>query len=137
MMIQVPFSCFTDALQQKGVKVVHNNTQVASSVHVLFLTVLPSQIYSVVEEIKGTISPRCTVYTFVTSLPVKRLKQVLDFNNIIKPEHSWKEDNADNTWDLSKDVLASLEVSDVVEHTCPLSLSKNGEYSNSSKEQFN
>ena len=54
------------------------------------------------------------------------LYQVIGCSNIIKPEFSWKMQNANMAWDSSKDVCTTLECPQQVQVTCPLNLDKEG-----------
>ncbi|XP_078000954.1 NADP-dependent oxidoreductase domain-containing protein 1-like [Glandiceps talaboti] len=112
-------------LQERGVKCFHNNAHLAASVHVLFLCVLPSQLPTVAEEIRGKISSHCVVYSFVSAVPIPRLRQILKTTHIIKPEMTWSSDNVDKEWNLELDINSTLENPASVDATCPLSLNKN------------
>ncbi|CAH1790765.1 unnamed protein product, partial [Owenia fusiformis] len=112
-------------LQDKGVKCFHDNVLLASSVHLLFLCVLPAQLPSLAEEIKPHISTRCTIYSFVNTIHTEKLKQLLNFTNIVKPEFTWTEDNCNTAWDYTCSVCASMENADTVRKTCPLTQDKN------------
>ncbi|XP_038073515.1 NADP-dependent oxidoreductase domain-containing protein 1-like [Patiria miniata] len=111
-------------LKDRGVSCVYNNAKVATSVHLLFLCVLPSQLPDIADDIKGIVPAHCTVYTFLSSVPIPRLRQVIKCSSLIKPEFSLPPDKADKPWDCSKDVCTTLENSQQVQATCPLSLDK-------------
>ncbi|XP_022108684.1 NADP-dependent oxidoreductase domain-containing protein 1-like [Acanthaster planci] len=111
-------------LRNKGVSCEYNNAKVATSVHLLFLCVLPSQLPDIAKDIKGHIPAQCTVYSFLSSVPIPRLRQVIKCSNIIKPEFSWQLEKADMPWDCSKDVCTTLENPEQVQVTCPLNLDK-------------
>ncbi|XP_072163621.1 NADP-dependent oxidoreductase domain-containing protein 1-like [Diadema setosum] len=120
--------------KKKGVECMYNNAKVASSVHLLFLCVLPSQLVTVADDICSVIPAHCTVYTFLSSVPVQRLRRVLECKSIIKPDFIWipgrPESGAEDgtlmsTWDCTQDVCTTLERQDHVEATCPLAETKN------------
>nr|XP_002731105.1 PREDICTED: NADP-dependent oxidoreductase domain-containing protein 1-like [Saccoglossus kowalevskii] len=111
-------------LQERGVQCFHNNALLASSVHVLFICVLPSQLSTVAAEIRTKISSHCTVYSFVSAVPITRLKQILRATHIIKPEIIWSLDNIDKPWNNSLSISTTLEDPISVDVTCPLSFNK-------------
>lgn len=111
-------------LQDQGVQCFHNNSLLAASVHVLFLCVLPSQLPTVAEEIRGKISMHCVVYSCVAAVPITRLKQILHTTHIIKPEVVWSLDNVDKPWNCELSVNATLEDPVNINVTCPLSFNK-------------
>ncbi|XP_071786195.1 NADP-dependent oxidoreductase domain-containing protein 1-like [Asterias amurensis] len=111
-------------LKEKGVTCIYNNAEVATSVHLLFLCVLPSQLPGVTEDIKGIIPSSCTVYTFLGSVLIPRLRQVIQCGSIIKAAYSWKLENADAEWNYSMDVCTTLENPQQVQVTCPLNPNK-------------
>ncbi|XP_070576714.1 NADP-dependent oxidoreductase domain-containing protein 1-like [Ptychodera flava] len=120
-------------LQEKGVHCFHDNASLASSVHVLFLCVLPSQLPGVAEEIRGKISSHCTVYSFVSAVPIPRLRQILKTSHIIKPDITWKVDNVEKDWPTDSDINGTLENPNNVDITCPLSFNKEDAVINTSE----
>lgn len=111
-------------LKKKGIECIYDNVKVASSVHLLFLCVLPSQMATVADDIRTIIPPHCTVYTFLSSVPIPRLRRMLNAQAIIRPEFTWERfgggGGEEATWDCSKDVCITLENQEQVEMTCPL-----------------
>jgi hypothetical protein len=116
----------TVELQEKGVPCISNNIDVASRVHILFLCVLPSQFATVAEDIKGHIRKGCIVYSVVSAVPIPRLKQLLAYSNILRPEFEWGPD--DQPWDHTLEVTAAFCRADILQLTCPLSLDKQSKY---------
>ncbi|XP_041469407.1 NADP-dependent oxidoreductase domain-containing protein 1-like [Lytechinus variegatus] len=110
-------------LKKKGIECFYDNVKVASSVHLLFLCVLPSQMATVADDICTVIPPHCTIYTFLSSVPIPRLRRMLDAQAIIRPEFTWErsgEGGEGMVWDCTKDVCITLENQEQVEMTCPL-----------------
>lgn len=121
--------CFIEYLQNKGVTCYFDNSRLAARSDVLFLCVLPSQLHLVVEELKAApLKPTCLLYTFVLSVTSPKLKYLLNFSNIIKPEITWDNDCAEKEWDYTLHINTALERPSVVEKTSPLSLNKESEY---------
>ena len=115
------YSCVTADLQQRGVTCVHNNVQVAKSVHVLFICVLPSQLQALAEELKGRIPYRTLVYSFVSSLSALRLKQLLRHTNLIKPNFHFTEQSSTREWNYGLEVTSTFRSRKMLEKTCPIS----------------
>ena len=57
---------------------------------------------------------------------VVRMKQLLDFSNIIRPEYSFDKKSANNKWDHTMDLPTIFANPSMVEMTCPLNLHQNG-----------
>ena len=119
-------TCLTAELQDQGVACVSDNRLIAKSVHLLFLCVLPSQINEVAEEIRGHISIRCTVYSFVSAVSVPRLKQLLRYSNIIRPQMEWNEQNVDKPYNYTLEVTGAFAIPEIIEKTCPLKVKAEG-----------
>jgi len=115
------------ALQIKGVHCGFDNAKVCSSVHLLFICCLPSQLQTVAKEIKGHL--KCPVYVLVGGTPLLRICQLLGYDQIIKPEFSWKKPDPDdescNNWNIGKEINEILrEDPSSCDVTCPLNLNK-------------
>ncbi|BFZ12016.1 hypothetical protein BsWGS_15055 [Bradybaena similaris] len=112
-------------LQDKGVECYFNNRRLVSSVHVVILCVLPSQMFSVAEEIKDCISSSQIVISHFSSFPARRLSQILCSSNIISLMLRWSGENPEMMkYDHSRDVIAALENRETVLHTCPIGAQK-------------
>ncbi|XP_064636119.1 NADP-dependent oxidoreductase domain-containing protein 1-like [Lineus longissimus] len=111
-------------LQDKGVRCVGDNAEVAACVHLLFLCILPSQLPTVAEEIKSSLSIQSLVYSILAAVPIPRLKQLLGFQFVLRPDYQWDSENMDKPWDFSLDMSGTFARLDMVEHTCPLSFHK-------------
>ncbi|XP_031559285.1 NADP-dependent oxidoreductase domain-containing protein 1-like [Actinia tenebrosa] len=110
------------ALQSRGVHCGFDNVKVASAVHILFIACLPSQFSTVAKEIKGHLS--CPVYVLTGAIPLARICQILEYDQIIKPEFSWKPKDKDNganqKWNCQQELLEILSDPGYCEMTCPL-----------------
>ncbi|XP_041353400.1 NADP-dependent oxidoreductase domain-containing protein 1-like [Gigantopelta aegis] len=106
--------------QNKGVECYFNNVKLVSSVHILFICVLPSQLPGVAEEIKDHLSPSTVVYCTASSIPLKKLKQMLQTTNILQPDFYWETGNNSNKdYDYNMKVGTALKNRDIVEQTNP------------------
>ncbi|KAK3701858.1 hypothetical protein QZH41_019585 [Actinostola sp. cb2023] len=72
------------ALQARGVHCGFDNVKVCSTVDLLFIACLPSQFATVAKEIKGHLS--CPVYILTGAIPLARIRQILEYDQFIKPE---------------------------------------------------
>lgn len=106
-------------LQNKGVDCFHDNIKLVSLSHVVFICVLPSQIQVMAEEIKEHIPGHTILYSFVAAYSPQKLKQILQTNQILKPDLSWNKESEQNSWDCSENVNTALENPVTVEKTCP------------------
>ena len=104
---------------------ISSNVDVASRVHILFLCVLPSQFATVAEDIKTHIQKGCIVYSLISAVPIPRLKQLLSYSNVLRPEYQWG--TGDEPWDHTLEVTAAFCRPEILQLTCPLSLNKKGE----------
>lgn len=106
-------------LVKQGVSVSYNNVGVASSVHILFVCVLPSQLPGVVEEIHSALDKHTLTYCLVNHTTAPKLKRTLKTDNIIIP--SFVFDNAQaNKWNSCMSVTQALEDDDSLQKCCPL-----------------
>lgn len=100
----------------------------ASSVNILFLCVLPSQIELVVNEIKNCLPDRCIIYSLVRSVSDSHLKNLLNPAQsnifIMKPEYAINSelDSPSKKWKYFVDVIECLESMDTIEMCNPFGL---------------
>ncbi|KAL1789461.1 NADP-dependent oxidoreductase domain-containing protein 1 [Sigmodon hispidus] len=106
--------------QKLGVWCLYNNASVASWAQVLFLCCLPSQLPNICLEIQTKMEKTCTVYSFVSAIPLPRLKLLLNHTNILRPQYHFSED-VDNIWGQNKEITAVLDDPVVLRGTCPYS----------------
>ena len=118
----------TATLQKTGVQCFHDNRRAAASAHLLFLCVLPSQVLEVAADIRGHITDGCIVYSLVAGVMLSRLQQLLEHTDIVKPHFTWPTDCSDREWCHQCEITATFADLTMVEKTCPLSASKDGEY---------
>lgn len=71
------------------------------------------------EEIKEHIPGHTILYSFVAAYSPQKLKQILQTNQILKPDLSWNKESEQNSWDCSENVNTALENPVTVEKTCP------------------
>lgn len=121
----IPFFSSTDALSDRGVRCFYDNHQLVQSANLIFLCVLPSHLADVVEEIRGSISATSTVYSFLSSVPLSKLRYCLGFPAVVKADLSWSAEDSGLDWDCTEDVCTVLENQVQVEMTCPLNLLEN------------
>jgi hypothetical protein len=120
-------SNLTVDLASQGVVCVRSNEAVASSVSVLFICCLPAQLPIIAADIRDCLSPHTIVYSVVTAVPVSRLRRLLGTANVVRPEMETNvEPQQSLKWEVSKGIGPALEITDVVEATCPLGGSKSG-----------
>ncbi|KAL8613758.1 hypothetical protein ACOMHN_029615 [Nucella lapillus] len=108
-------------LQQRGVDCFFNNSRLVSTVHVVFIGVLPAQLMGVAEEIKEDLPATTAVYIPSTAFPLRRLRLMLATCNIVQPQFSWTAQSQNNSWNHSVNINMALENKEVVEKTCPIS----------------
>ncbi|PIK59987.1 putative NADP-dependent oxidoreductase domain-containing protein 1 [Apostichopus japonicus] len=114
-----------NALSDRGVRCFYDNHQLVQSANLIFLCVLPSHLADVVEEIRGSISATSTVYSFLSSVPLSKLRYCLGFPAVVKADLSWSAEDSGLDWDCTEDVCTVLENQVQVEMTCPLNLLEN------------
>ncbi|XP_028627752.1 NADP-dependent oxidoreductase domain-containing protein 1 isoform X1 [Grammomys surdaster] len=105
-------------LRKLGVRCVYDNSAVASWAKVLFLCCLPAQLPNICLEIQSKLEKSCTVYSFVSAIPLPRLKSLLNHTNIMRPQYQFVED-FDNIWGENEEVPAALQDSVMIRSTCP------------------
>ncbi|XP_076464346.1 NADP-dependent oxidoreductase domain-containing protein 1-like [Babylonia areolata] len=107
-------------LQQRGVDCYYDNMRLVTSVHVVFMGILPSQFAGVADEIKDVLPSTTIIYVPSSSTPLRRLRQMLATSNIVQPEYTWTAESQNKAWNHSVNVNMALENKDVVEKTCPI-----------------
>ncbi|XP_041070776.1 NADP-dependent oxidoreductase domain-containing protein 1 [Carcharodon carcharias] len=107
-------------LTDLGIKCIYDNKRLATSVDVMFLCCLPSHLPAVSSQIRGCISKSCIVYSFVTAVPVARLKNLLAHSTIVRPHYfihrsgTWSK-----LWGTGKSPVEALQTQEVIEVTSP------------------
>ncbi|XP_031449011.1 NADP-dependent oxidoreductase domain-containing protein 1 isoform X4 [Phasianus colchicus] len=74
-------------LQKLGLTCFYDNAQLAAWADVLFLCCLPSHVPSVCSAVQPAIRKPCIVYSLITAVPLPRLKQLLCYNAIVRPQY--------------------------------------------------
>lgn len=118
----------SENLRHKGVECYFNNKRLVSSVHIIIFCVLPSQMPSVAEEIKDSLSPSKIVICPFSSLSLRWLSQMLHSSNMIWPQLHWSGGSANSTLDYNYniDVSTALENRETLLATCPIGVQKEG-----------
>ena len=111
-------------LQHKGVECYYDNERLISSVHVVIVCVLPSQMQTVAEDIKDFISSSLIIICLTSSLCLSRLKQMLRSSNVIVPCLHWDNNNAHQDYNYSVNVNTALENQATVAGTCLVGVDK-------------
>ena len=98
-------------------------TIVSKTVDVLFLCCLSSQLATASKDLRGNITG--LVYSFVAGISLARITQLLDTQNIIKPNLMFKSDNGEmaevlTPWKFGKDIKEIIADSECILHTCPV-----------------
>uniref|UniRef100_UPI001E1B2C23 NADP-dependent oxidoreductase domain-containing protein 1 n=1 Tax=Jaculus jaculus TaxID=51337 RepID=UPI001E1B2C23 len=107
-------------LRKQGVQCFYQNSSLVSWANVLFLCCLPAQLPNICLDIQSSLEKTCTVYSFVSAIPLPRLKLLLNHTNILKAQYHFGED-LDNIWGVDKDITAALQDPVIVQATCPYS----------------
>jgi hypothetical protein len=116
--------------KSKGVDCSFDNRKLATICDIIFLCILPSQIEDVIDEIRKHLKSKCIIYSFVRTIPAKRLKNFIDAESndifIFKPNYDY------NTkcktlfkWNYSLDIIESINEPSMISMTNPL-LSNDG-----------
>ncbi|KAK7819937.1 hypothetical protein U0070_007629 [Myodes glareolus] len=106
--------------QKLGVRCLYDNASVASVAKVLFLCCLPSQLPNICLKIQNKLEKTCIVYSFVSAIPLPRLKLLLNHTNILRPQYHFTEE-FDNDWGDAKEITAVLQDLEVIRGTYPYS----------------
>ena len=114
----------SEYLLNHGVDCFHDNIKLVTMSHIVFLCVLPSQIPAICEEIKSCVAPTLFIYSFASSCPVKKLRQLLGTTNVVRPDYIMSEEQDTIPWDYSLNVQKALEIKEIVSLTYPLSREK-------------
>ncbi|XP_068539195.1 NADP-dependent oxidoreductase domain-containing protein 1 isoform X1 [Anas acuta] len=108
-------------LQEQGLTCLYDNAQLAAWADVLFLCCLPSHLAAVCSAVRTAIRKPCVVYSLVTAVPLPRLKQLLCYNAIVRPQYQCPGQEPTKEWEMKGTVTAALQDLAVVQATCPLS----------------
>ncbi|XP_025047944.1 NADP-dependent oxidoreductase domain-containing protein 1 [Alligator sinensis] len=106
-------------LQQLGVECFYDNGQLVSWADVVFLCCLPSHLLHVCSGIRATLREPCLVYSLVSAVPLPRLKQLLSYSAIVRPQYQCASHNFTNEWRPNGTITAALQDPAVVKATCP------------------
>ncbi|XP_024423187.1 NADP-dependent oxidoreductase domain-containing protein 1 [Desmodus rotundus] len=107
-----------DEFQKLGVQCFYNNSSLVAWANLVFLCCLPSQLPSICTEIQTSFENTCIVYSFVSAVPLPRLKNLLNHTNILRPQYQCVEGFA-NIGGANKEIIAALQDPVVLQATCP------------------
>nr|XP_009673940.1 PREDICTED: NADP-dependent oxidoreductase domain-containing protein 1 [Struthio camelus australis] len=108
-------------LQEQGVGCLYDNAQLVAWADVVFLCCLPSHMLTVCSVVRPAIRKPCVVYSLVTAVPLRRLKQLLSYSAIVRPQYQCSGRELKNEWGMKGTVTAALQDPAVVQATCPCS----------------
>ncbi|XP_067681769.1 NADP-dependent oxidoreductase domain-containing protein 1-like [Haliotis asinina] len=111
-------------LASRGTECYNNNVKLVSSVHLVFVCVLPSQLSDVAEEVKEYLTSSSIIYCTASSVSPRKLKQLFGTDNIVKPQCDIKAENCEKPWDYSVNINTALGIKETVETTSPFAFSK-------------
>ncbi|KAH9519655.1 NADP-dependent oxidoreductase domain-containing protein 1 [Bulinus truncatus] len=112
-------------LTQKGVQCYFDNRRLISSVDVVILCVLPSQLPAVAQEIKNVVTQSLIILCPFSSFSLSRLQKLIGSDNLL-PFCLHYSDAENLNYSFNVSVNKALENKSVVLGTCPLGVSKEG-----------
>ncbi|XP_025912978.1 NADP-dependent oxidoreductase domain-containing protein 1 [Apteryx rowi] len=108
-------------LQEQGIGCFYDNAQLVAWADVVFLCCLPLHVLTVCSVVRPAIRKPCVVYSLVTAVPLRRLKQLLSYSAIMRPQYQCSGREPINEWGMKGTVTAALQDTAVVQATCPCS----------------
>ncbi|KAI4568472.1 hypothetical protein MJT46_008270 [Ovis ammon polii x Ovis aries] len=109
-----------DEFKKLGIQCFYQNASLVGWANVVFLCCLPSQLPNICVEIQTRLGKDCIVYSFVSAIPVPRLKLLLNHTNILRPQYQCAEDLA-HIWGANKEITTALQDPVIIQATCPYS----------------
>ncbi|XP_033622591.1 NADP-dependent oxidoreductase domain-containing protein 1 isoform X2 [Fukomys damarensis] len=106
--------------QKLGIQCFYRNSYLVDWANMIFLCCLPSQLPPICLDIQYSLKKNCIVYSFVSAIPLPRLKLLLNTTNILRPKYQCAEDS-DNIWGANKEITAALQDPVILRATCPYS----------------
>ncbi|KAM5338068.1 NADP-dependent oxidoreductase domain-containing protein 1 [Glossophaga mutica] len=107
-----------DEFQKLGVDCFYDNSYLVGWANLVFLCCLPSQLPSICTEIQSSFKKDCIVYSFVSAIPIPRLKNLLVHTSILRPQYQCVEGFA-NIEGANKEIIAALQDPVILQATCP------------------
>ncbi|XP_053881281.1 NADP-dependent oxidoreductase domain-containing protein 1 isoform X1 [Malaclemys terrapin pileata] len=107
--------------QQLGVDCFYDNGQLVAWADIVFLCCLPSHLQHICSGIQAALREPCIVYSLVTAVPLPRLKQLLSYSAILRPQYHCTSRNLENMWGTNGTIIAALQDPIVIQATCPCS----------------
>ncbi|XP_040831174.1 NADP-dependent oxidoreductase domain-containing protein 1 [Ochotona curzoniae] len=110
--------------KKQGVRCSYHNTGLVSWANVVFLCCLPSQLPNICIEIQNSLDKSCIVLSFVAAVPLPRLKLLLNKTSILRPQYQYHHPkDSVRIWGSHKEIIAALQDPEILQATCPYSLS--------------
>ena len=103
-----------------GMNVDFNNVWVASKCDVIFICCLPAVVNQICAEIKNHLTPDKLIYSFVAGYTAKKMANIMNFTNIIKPDFNWTDLSSKLPWSVAVLPSDCLGKKQLVEKFCPL-----------------
>ncbi|XP_045677913.1 NADP-dependent oxidoreductase domain-containing protein 1 [Phyllostomus hastatus] len=107
-----------DEFQKLEVQCFYDNSHLVGWANLVFLCCLPSQLPSICTEIQNSFRKACIVYSFVSAVPIPRLKNLLNHTNILRPQYQCVEGFA-HIVGANKEIIAALQDPVILQATCP------------------
>ncbi|XP_036887227.1 NADP-dependent oxidoreductase domain-containing protein 1 [Sturnira hondurensis] len=107
-----------DEFEKLGVQCFYSNLYLVGWANLVFLCCLPSQLPSICTEIQSSFKKACIVYSFVSAVPIPRLKNLLNHTNILRPQYQCVQGFA-NIVGANKEIIAALQDPVILQATCP------------------
>ncbi len=109
--------------KSKNVRCCFENAKVASSVNILFICVLPSQLEIVINEIKRSLPDKCIIYNLVRVETESHLKNLLHDAMckifVVKPEYLSNKKINEYNWNYSLSITESLNTLEMIKMSNP------------------
>ncbi|XP_065603554.1 LOW QUALITY PROTEIN: NADP-dependent oxidoreductase domain-containing protein 1 [Cyrtonyx montezumae] len=107
-------------LWKLGLTCFYDNALLAAWADVLFLCCLPSHKLSVCSAIRPALQEPCMVYSLITAVPLPRLKQLLCYNAIMRPQYQCPGKEPTTEWGTKGTITEVLQDLAIVQAMCPL-----------------
>nr|XP_006134878.1 NADP-dependent oxidoreductase domain-containing protein 1 isoform X2 [Pelodiscus sinensis]XP_025046345.1 NADP-dependent oxidoreductase domain-containing protein 1 isoform X2 [Pelodiscus sinensis] len=105
--------------QQLGVECFYDNGQLVAWADIVFLCCLPSHLQHICSEIHSSLREPCIVYSLVTAVPLPRLKQLLSYNAVLRPQYQCNIRDLENVGGTNGTIRAALQDPIIIQATCP------------------
>uniref|UniRef100_A0A8D0GY65 Pyrroline-5-carboxylate reductase catalytic N-terminal domain-containing protein n=1 Tax=Sphenodon punctatus TaxID=8508 RepID=A0A8D0GY65_SPHPU len=107
--------------QQLGIKCFYDNSQLVAWADVVFLCCLPSHLPHICSGIHAALQEPCIVYSLVAAVPLPRLKQLLCYSTILRPQYQFINSVSENIWGTNGTIVSAIQDSTIIQATFPYS----------------